>query len=140
MIFYMYNLHIGSVPSLGFLSTSNQRTKTKYIPKINYHSAAKIKSIRMSSFFTKGPQLFNLLPEELREAVTDVTPDKFDELKAAFKTSVDKWLELVPDEPTTEGLQRAADSNSIVDQVKIHGREIARKWKTICKSNKQRKS
>ena len=136
MIFYMFNIHIGSVPDLGLLSTYNPRTKTKYIAKGNKKSATKIKSIRLSSFFTRGPQLFNLLPEELRVPISDASPDKLKELKANFKASVDKWLELVPDQPTTEGLYREADSNSIIDQIKMHGDEVTRKWRIACKSKK----
>ena len=135
MILYMYNIHIGSVPGLGFLSTSNLRTKTKYYPKVNKRATAEVRSIRYSSFFTQGPLLFNLLPEELREAVTPESPDHIPKMKAAFKVKVDKWLELIPDEPTTTGLQRAAASNSIIAQMEMHGRNINSQWKKISASN-----
>ena len=34
-----------------------------------------------------------------------------------FKRELDSWLECVPDQPTTQGRQRAAKTNSLIDQV-----------------------
>ena len=34
-----------------------------------------------------------------------------------FKTSLDSWLSQVPDQPTIAGRQRAAATNSLIDQV-----------------------
>ena len=73
--------------------------------------------------------LYNRLPEDMRELENFVTPDKQQVDK--FKKKVDKWLELIPDQPGTDGLVRAARSNSIEDQLKTHGREVTREWRKI---------
>ena len=52
-----------------------------------------------------------------------------------FKRRLDKWLELIPDEPNTEELTpyRAADSNSVVGQMRSHGRTVRKQWEVISK-------
>ena len=34
-----------------------------------------------------------------------------------FKGELDKWLSSIPDQPTVAGRQRAANTNSLLDQV-----------------------
>ena len=138
MIMYMYQIHLGMVPDLGFLSDSNQRTGTKYFAKYNRGAAADVKAIRYSSFFTQGPLLFNMIPATLRAPVNPDTPEEAKKLKAKFKKRLDKWLELIPDQPTTEGQlntaqHRSAESNSISGQMSMHGKEVKRRWETISK-------
>ena len=132
---YMYSIHIGQVQDLGFLSDYNPRTKTRYFAKYNQQASADIKAIRYSSFFSRGPALYNLLPPDMREPVTTLatTPEEKKKMKEKFKRRLDKWLELIPDQPTTEGLtpSRAANSNTLDDQIKMHGREIYTKWKEV---------
>ena len=128
---YMFNIFIGLAPDLGFISDSNERTGAKYFAKYNHHASTKVKSLRYSSFFTQGPRLFNLLPKNLRKPSTATTREEKDKLKKWFKRRVDKWLELIPDEPTTEDLKRTADSNSIIGQMRMHGRKINREWEII---------
>ena len=131
MLCYMYKIHSGMVPDLGFLS-DNGRNGVKYFAKENPQAPKKTQNIRKSSFFTQGPLLFNLLPMKLREPVTTSTPEEEKKNKDRFKRWLDKWLELIPDQPTTPGLtHRTADSNKLVDQVRAHKREIAEKWKAV---------
>ena len=70
---------------------------------------AKVVRARESSLGAKGCRLFNLLPVDLRN------------LKGCsvncFKSNLDKFLATVPDEPTTVGLTRAAETNSLIDQL-----------------------
>ena len=129
MILYMYKIHIGLNPNVGFEKVYNFRTKVKFSPKFNPRAPTTVKSLRYSSFFNKGPMLYNRLPEDMRELENFVTPDKLQVAK--FKTKMDKWLELIPDQPGTDGLLRAARSNSIVDQLRTHGIEVTRKWRII---------
>ena len=137
MIMYMYKIHIGMVPDLGLVSDHNNRTGTKYFAKHNRCAPEDVKNIRNSSFFSQGPRLFNLLPMNLRTPPKNPsTPEEATKLKNRFKSRLDKWLELIPDEPTTEGLgptDRSADSNSIVGQMRMHGREVNRKWLIVSK-------
>ena len=44
-----------------------------------------------------------------------------------------RWLELIPDEPTSENLPRTADSNSIVGQMGMHERDILKQWELVSK-------
>ena len=78
-----------------------------------------------------GPMLYNLLPGDLRqlENITNILDTD------NFKGKLDKWLELVPDQPTTAGMTRQAETNSLIDQLAIHGREVSRKWKTILRAH-----
>ena len=57
----------------------------------------------------KGAKLFNILPPELRN-LQGVLVD-------TFKANLDTWLGSVPDQPTIPGRQRAAATNSLLDQV-----------------------
>nr|XP_053639703.1 WAS/WASL-interacting protein family member 3-like [Cherax quadricarinatus] len=62
----------------------------------------------------KGPRLFNILPENIRNmAATSVE---------AFKRKLDKYLHKVPDQPGCDGYvgQQASSSNSLVDQSHEH--------------------
>ena len=133
MICYMYKIHIGMVPDLGFLSDID-RNGVKYFAKHSHQAAAAVQSLRTSSFFSKGPLLFDLLPQKLRAPARPPTPEEAKKLKDRFKKHLDKWLELIPDQPTTPGINcdsRCADSNKLVDQYRAHSTEIKRKWKEI---------
>ena len=67
-----------------------------------------------------GPMLYNLLPGDLRQLENINIPNKLD--TENFKGKLDKWLELVPDQPTTAGMTRQSETNSLIDQLAIHGR------------------
>ena len=134
MILYMFKIHIGLVPDLGFVKGHNIRTNTKYFPKYNRKaSSGPANTIRFSSFFTMSPMLYNLLPGDLRQLENINIPTKLD--TENFKGKLDKWLKLVPDQPTTAGMTRQAETNSLIDQLAIHGREVSRKWKTILRAH-----
>ena len=78
--------------------------------------------------------LFNLLPAQLRMPSTATTHEEKDKAKKWIKRRVDKWLELIPDEPpTNENLPRTAESNSIVGQMGMHGRDIRKQWELVSK-------
>ena len=74
---------------------------------------AAVRAAKESSLRVRGCQLFNLLPAVLRSA------DHGDTLM--FKNNLDHYLSCVPDQPTTNGLQRAAKSNSLLHQVPLMG-------------------
>ena len=80
------------------------------IPNPIPHSApAKVRQARERSLGVHGAKLFNILPAHLRNE------DCGDFL--LFKNHLDIFLELVPDQPTTPGLVRAAQTNSLLDQM-----------------------
>ena len=132
MIVYMYKLHIGLVPDLGFLSDTG-RNGVKYFAKENPDAPKEVRSIRISSFFFKGPLLFNILPKELRTPARPNGPVESKKLLERFKRWLDKWLELIPDQPTTDETsgRRGADSNSLVDQMRANKIEVNRLWDRV---------
>ena len=71
--------------------------------------AAAVKKARESSLQAR---LFNLVPRDLRD-MKAVTVD-------TFKVGLDAWLANIPDQPTIPGRQRAALTNSLIDQVVVN--------------------
>ena len=78
------------------------------LPVANGAPAA-VRQTQEASLKVRGAKLFNLLPQEVRN-LDNVTVDM-------FKSNLDSWLGSVPDQPTIPGRQRAASSNSLLDQV-----------------------
>ena len=72
---------------------------------------ASVRKVRESSLEVRGAHLFNCIPREPRDTST-VTPDQ-------FKVKLDARLSSIPGQPTVPGKQRAAESNSLLDQVQI---------------------
>lgn len=91
---------------------SDRRGRTVLVPPIVSEAASPVKKAKESSIQVKGARLYNLLPKDLRD-LQGVTVD-------TFKTSLDSWLSQIPDQPTVVGRQRAAATNSLIDQVVIH--------------------
>ena len=80
-----------------------------HLPPIATDCPSSVKRAMEASLWVKGAKLFNLVPQEIRN-LTGVTVDN-------FKLNLDMWLQSVPDQPTIPGRQRAAQTNSILDQV-----------------------
>ena len=68
-------------------------------------------NLKFNSFPVHGPRLFNKMPKEIR-ALTGCSTD-------IFKSNLDKFLSLIPDEPLVVGYTqfRRSDSNSILDMI-----------------------
>ena len=132
MICYMFKLHIGIVPELGFLSDDKGRNGPQYLPKQNPAAPSDTQAIRTSSFFTQGPKLFNMLPIQLRDVPRPRDEAHAKKLFDKFKSRLDKWLEIIPDEPYTgKTLKTRPDPNSIEAQFEKHKVEIRRQWAVI---------
>ena len=78
------------------------------VPPVLSSSPASVRNARESSLQVKGARLFNLVPKEIRDLKTSVN---------VFTKSLDEWLASVPDEPTIQGRNRAANTNSLIDQI-----------------------
>ena len=117
LIMYMYKIHIEAIPNIGFTKDWNDRSQTKFFAKHNKKAPRKIQSRRRASFFSRGPQLFNLLPEDMRE-LKYVAPENVKKEMEKFKEKLDMWLALIPDQPDEEGItrRRQPDSNSLPSQ------------------------
>ena len=88
---------------------SDRRGLLVGLPPMAQGSPTAVKRARESSLQVKGARLFNLAPQGLR-GLTGVPVD-------TFKAALDDWLAGIPDQPTTPGRQRAAPTNSLMDQV-----------------------
>ena len=90
---------------------SPRRVRLVEIHPYQRQAPGAVRRARESSLSVKGARLFNLLPRDLRDTYTGSVEQ--------FKTKLDGWLALVPDQPTIQGRQRAALTNSLVDQVAL---------------------
>ena len=75
------------------------------------HANSAVRNAREASLGVKGAKVFNLLPVWIR-TLNGVSADK-------FKSELDKFLSIVPDQPTCPGRQRAAVTNSLIDQLQL---------------------
>ena len=119
MILFLHKILIGVYPNPGMDLTINPNSRLGITikPKIDLRAPDWVKTVRGASFFNKAPQLFNILPIELRQPKYHVNPTPKNIRK--FKKGVDNYLVTVPDQPTTPGLKRPTSiSNSILFQNK----------------------
>ena len=76
-----------------------------------WNAPARVRKARESSLSVKGARIFNLLPDFIR----NIDSDNVDQ----FKSQLDMFLSSVPEEPTTSGLTRGAESNSLLHQIPL---------------------
>ena len=88
---------------------SDRRGRQMQLAPLCNQAPASVRKARESSLQVRGARLFNCIPRELRDTSTG-TPEQ-------FKAKLDAWLSSIPDQPTVPGRQRAAASNSLIDQV-----------------------
>ena len=93
-------------------TSEGARNGRKIVPKsVNWKSPALIRNAKERSLGVRGARIFNLLPENIRTMNTDHVD--------MFKNHLDIFLSNVPDQPTMPGLVRAAQSNSLLDQLPL---------------------
>ena len=90
---------------------SPRRGRLVQVSPYHQQSAAAVRRAREASLSVRGAHLFNLIPRELRDTFTGSVEH--------FKAGLDSWLENIPDQPTISGRQRAAASNSLIDQTAL---------------------
>ena len=120
-ILYMYRILIGLITFQWF--EPYEERGIKFRTKYNRRANPKIRRVRHSSFFYKGPQLWNLLPQELREfEAIDVPCQTHVDI---FKAKLDKFIERVPDQPNVPNLNRfrVAATNSLICQIPVYRRQ-----------------
>ena len=116
-IIYVWKILEGLTPNCGIETThSNRRGREVKIPPVK-GIRGKIQTLREASFQIHGPRLFKSLPKSVR-SMTNVTVED-------FKGSLDKFLEILPDEPKVDNyvpsacnILTASPSNSIIDLAK----------------------
>ena len=90
---------------------SDRRGRLAIPNNVSRTAHVKVRQARERSLGVHGAHLFNLLPVNLRnENAGDF---------ALFKNHLDIFLSVIPDQPTTPGLARAAGTNSLLDQVPL---------------------
>ena len=101
------------------MSSSERRGREVLIPKLK--GSQKMRSLRDQSFQVNGAKLFNSLPSSIRN-LKKVSVDD-------FKSKLDKYLELLPDEPKLANYTpsvcdqiNASPSNSIIDHARSRTR------------------
>ena len=73
---------------------------------------AMVRRARESSLGFKGANIFNILPGHIRILNSEHVD--------TFKTELDTFLSLVPDQPTIGGHPRAAETNSLLHQIPLY--------------------
>ena len=115
-IIYMYKILIKYAPSVGlehYPHRSSHIFRTKIIPD-NRPIPSWIKKACNSSFFVKGPLLYNCLPPSLRYKEIIDSPNKAHIERC--KHRLDQFLAKIPDTPGTQ-------SNSLLESIPIFRRE-----------------
>ena len=88
--------------------TSERRGRLMQVAPLKNSAPPAVKRAREASLQVRGAKLFNTIPRVLRDTFTGTTEQ--------FKCGLDEWLASIPDQPSVPGRQRAADSNSLLDQ------------------------
>ena len=119
MILFLYKILVKEYPDPGFdiQLDLEDRDGVSIESKIDLSAEPWVRTVRGASFFNKAPQLFRMLPREIRQRKFFDNPSA--KLKADFKIAVDRYLSTVPDQPTTNtctSAHRAAHTNSILYQ------------------------
>ena len=100
-----------------FVHSDRRGRQMQQAPLCN-QAPSSVRKARESSLQVRGARLFNCIPRDLRDSSTG-TPEQ-------FKTKLDTWLSTIPDQPTVPGRQRAAASNSLLEQVQT----VLQNWKS----------
>ena len=90
-------------------STSDRRGRMVVPHPVHRLANSAVRQAREASLGVKGAKIFNLLPVWIR-TLNGISVDR-------FKSELDKFLSVVPDQPTCTGRQRAATTNSLLDQL-----------------------
>ena len=88
---------------------SERRGRMMVLPPLCHKAPAAVRRARESSLQVKGAKLFKCSPRQLRDTLSG-TPEN-------FKANLDTWLARIPDQPTISNRQRAAPTNSLLDQI-----------------------
>ena len=111
-VIFIWKMSQGLIQGYNLEFKSNDRRGRMVIPHpIPRKASPAVRRARESSLGVKGARIFNLLPVWIR-TLNGVSVDK-------FKNELDKFLAGVPDQPTCPGRQRAAATNSLLDQLQL---------------------
>jgi hypothetical protein len=120
-IIYAWKILEGIVPNLS--SDENQVrsvTTLRYgrrciVPPMSRATSQRVRSLREGSFSVQAANLFNVLPQSIRNMSDVALP--------VFKQKLDEFLSTIPDEPLCQGYTdiRRAESNSLIHMAPAFG-------------------
>ena len=112
MIIFLWKISQNLVKgySVPFIN-SDRRGRTIVPHQIVASAPAAVRKARESSLSVKGARIFNLLPVTIRNIDSENVE--------TFKSELDKFLSMVPDQPTIPGHARAAETNSLLHQIQF---------------------
>ena len=112
LIIFTWKISMGMVKGYKMEFIFSLRRGWSAVPKPLCKTApASVRRARESSLAVKGAALFNLCPRGLRDMASGH--------QDRFKDNLDAWLQTIPDQPTINECQRAAQSNSLLHQVPL---------------------
>ena len=114
-IIFLWKISQGFVHGYDIPFTTSGRRGRLAVPKnVNRNAPATVRRAMEASLAVKGVNLFNLLPQHIRN-INASNPAEV----LMFKTTLDTFLRGVPDQPTIPGRPRAADTNSLIHQLPL---------------------
>ena len=113
MIIFLWKLSQGMVNGYHVTFTHSERRGRLILPNnVVARAPAMVRRARESSLGVKGANIFNILPGHIRSLNSEHVD--------TFKTKLDTFLSLVPDQPTIGGHPRAAETNSLLHQIPLY--------------------
>ena len=114
-IIFLWKISQGLVHGYAIPFTTSGRRGRLAVPKnVNRNAPASVRRAIEASLAVKGVNLFNLLPQYIRN-INASNPAEV----AMFKSTLDSFLRGVPDQPTIPGRPRAAETNSLFHQLPL---------------------
>ena len=112
-VIFLWKISQGMVSGydVHFTSLGNRRGRSFVSNPIVQSAPAMVRRARERSLGVRGAQLFNLLPENIRNMNTEHVD--------TFKNHLDVFLSSIPDQPTVTRLGRAALTNSLLHQLPL---------------------
>ena len=119
-IIFIWKCAVGLVDGykLDFINNA-RRGRLCVVRPVNKNAPTQVRRASESSLAVKGARAFNLLPKEVRDITLPVSKSV-----VPFKTKLDNFLSLIPDQPTVQGRRRPASSNSLLDQIPMTVRSL----------------
>ena len=111
-IIFIWKISQGLVQGYSLEFSNSERRGMLVLPNaVQRDAPAAVKRAREATLGVKGAKMFNLLPAWIR-TINGVSVE-------TFKAELDQFLGGVPDQPTVPGRQRAANTNSLLDQLQM---------------------
>ena len=115
-VIFVWKCAMGLVDGYELIFTTGRHGRRCTVSECSLTASPLVRRAKEASLPVKGAKMFNLLPSEIR----NITADKVD----VFKKKLDLYLNSIADEPTIPGRQRAAATNSLLDQIPMSRAQV----------------